>query len=408
MNCRFCAHPLKHSFCDLGKTPLSNAYLKPEALSQIEPTYNLHAFVCSRCFLVQVGEFASPDQIFGDYAYFSSFSKTWLLHTEAYAEQMVKSLGLDGSCQVVEIASNDGYLLQFFQKEGIPILGIEPAQNVARVAMEKGIPTRAQFFSAAVASELVKAGVQADLLIANNVLAHVPNLNDFIGGMKILLKPQGCITVEFPHLLSLIRENQFDTIYHEHFSYFSLATVEKVFAAHKLKVFDVEEIATHGGSLRLFVCHEGDVAKREGENKARIKAEEAAAGLDALEAYAAFESRALAVKGEIVSFLERVLREGKTVAGYGAPAKGNTLLNYCGIDARLMPYTVDISPYKQGHFLPGSRIPIYSPAKIQESKPDYLFILPWNIKEEIMEQMACVRSWGGKFVIPIPDLQVVS
>lgn len=408
MKCNFCSTPLKHSFCNLGTTPLANAYLKPEKIEEKEPRYALHVFVCSNCFLVQLNEFTSPDHMFSDYAYFSSFSETWLLHVEKYTDQVVDRFRIENRHLVIEIASNDGYLLQFFQKKGIPVLGIEPAKNVAEKAEAQGIPTMTQFFSTQLAQELASKGIQADLLIGNNVLAHIPNLNDFVAGMKIVLKPKGCITLEFPHLLKLMQENQFDTIYHEHCSYFSLITLETIFSSHGLKIFDVEEIPTHGGSLRLFVAHAEDNEKTVIANVGRIKAKEVEAGLNNIETYTAFNTQAKIIKSEMLAFLEKIRLEGKTVAGYGAPAKGNTLLNYCGIDTKLISYTVDISPHKQGLFLPGSRIPIYSPAKIKEAKPDFLVILPWNLKEEIMRQMTCIKEWGGKFVIPIPRLEVVS
>jgi 2-polyprenyl-3-methyl-5-hydroxy-6-metoxy-1,4-benzoquinol methylase len=395
-----------YTFLDLGMSPLSNAYVKALQLQSMEPFYPLHCLVCASCFLVQLEEFEKPEIIFGDYAYFSSYSDTWLQHAREYTEVILERLHLTGKSYVIEVASNDGYLLQYFLNKGIPALGIEPAANVARVAREKGIATLEGFFGRDLAQELARQGRLADLIVANNVLAHVPALNDFVGGLKILLKPQGVITLEFPHLLRLMAENQFDTIYHEHFSYFSLTTVETVLAAHALKLFDVETLPTHGGSLRIYACHAEDASQTVSERVKALKDHEGTYGLNRLETYFAFGDQVKKTKRQILAFLIDAKEEGKRLVGYGAPAKGNTLLNYCGIRSDFLDYTVDRSPHKQGLFLPGTHIPIESPDKVRQTKPDYLFILPWNIKEEVMEQMACIREWGGKFVVPIPEVRI--
>jgi len=386
-------------------SPLANSYLEPTQLNQMEPFYPLHVYVCEHCFLVQLEEFASPEHIFSDYAYFSSYSDTWLQHARSYAEMVVARFKLDRRSQVVEIASNDGYLLQYFVEKGIPVLGIEPAANVAEAAIKKGIPTLRKFFGQKTADELVAEGIQADLLIGNNVLAHVPALNDFVEGLKILLKPQGVITMEFPHLMRLMAENQFDTIYHEHFSYFSLMTVEKIFAAHGLTIFDVEELPTHGGSLRIYARHTEDEARAITEHVKELRDRELREGFNKLETYTSFARKVQETKCKLLEFLIQAKREGKSIVGYGAPAKGNTLLNYCGIRTDFIDYTVDRSPHKQGRFLPGTHIPIYHPDKVKETRPDYLLILPWNIKEEIMDQMAYIREWGAQFVVPIPEVE---
>ena len=405
--CRFCGSPLSLSFADLGMSPLSNAYLKPGQLSKMEPFYPLHAWVCESCFLVQLEEFESPEHIFSDYAYFSSFSDSWLDHARRFTDQVTKRFALDASSFVVEIASNDGYLLQYFVSRGVPVLGIEPAANVAAEAERKGVPTLVKFFGTRTALDLKAAGKQVDLLIGNNVLAHVPGLNDFVAGMEILLKPGGVISMEFPHLLRLMEENQFDTIYHEHFSYFSFLVAERVFAKHGLTIFDVEEIPTHGGSLRIFAKRASNSALPVGERVSALRRREQAAGLDHADTYRAFAERVKATKRLLLRFLIDAREAGKHVVGYGAPAKGNTLLNYCGVRTDLLEYTVDRSPHKQGHFLPGTHIPVYAPEKIRETRPDYVLILPWNLKNEIAEQMADVRSWGGKFVVPIPQVKVL-
>jgi 2-polyprenyl-3-methyl-5-hydroxy-6-metoxy-1,4-benzoquinol methylase len=370
--------------------------------------YPLRVYVCESCLLVQLEEFESPEQIFTDYAYFSSFSESWLQHARAYVESAVERFRLNERSQVVEIASNDGYLLQYFAAKGIPALGIEPAANVAAAAVQKGIPTIIAFFSEAQAQELAAQGIRADLIVGNNVLAHVPKLNDFVRGLKVLLKPRGTITLEFPHVMRLIAEIQFDTIYHEHFSYFSLVAVERVFLRQELRIFDVEELPTHGGSLRISVCHGEESERAPSQRVAELRAREEAFGLTRPETYRAFAEKVRKTKQKLVDFLVSKQREGKVVVGYGAPAKGNTLLNYCGIGLHLLRFTVDRSPHKQGLFLPGTRIPICHPDKIRETTPDYLLILPWNLKEEIMEQMAHVRAWGGQFVLAIPEVRVYS
>jgi SAM-dependent methyltransferase len=406
--CRFCGTPLSLSFADLGMSPLSNAFLRPDQLNRMEPFYPLHAWVCRSCFLVQLEEFESPERIFSDYAYFSSYSDSWLEYARRYAETMIGRFGYGPSSFVAEIASNDGYLLQYFRQRGVPVLGIEPAANVAAEAERKGIPTLVKFFGTATASELVASGKKADLLIGNNVLAHVPGLNDFVEGMRVFLAPGGVITMEFPHLLRLIHENQFDTIYHEHFSYFSFMVAERVFATHKLTVFDVEEIPTHGGSLRIFARHAANSSLPVAARVSELRAREQRAGLDRAETYAAFAEKVRATKRSLLRFLIEARESGKRVAGYGAPAKGNTLLNYCGVRSDLLEYTVDRSPHKQGHFLPGTHIPIHAPEKLRETRPDYVLILPWNLKDEIIEQIADVRSWGGRFVVPIPEVRVIA
>jgi SAM-dependent methyltransferase len=372
----------------------------------MERFYPLHAYVCGSCFLVQLTEFETPERIFSDYAYFSSYSESWLKHCESYACAMVDRWSLGAESLVIEIASNDGYLLQYFKKSGVPVLGIEPAANVAKVAMDKGIPTEVAFFGEKKGAELAAGGKSADLIAANNVLAHVPDINDFVKGFARTLKPTGCVTVEFPHLLQLMRHNQFDTIYHEHFSYLSLQFVCKLFAAHGLCVFDVEEIATHGGSLRIYACHATDKTKQVGSAVTTLLDQERECGLLDLQAYFRFSEQVVRTKCEVLDFFVDAKRAGKRVAGYGAPAKGNTLLNYCGIGAEFLSFTVDRSPHKQGLYLPGTHIPILSPDEIRQAKPDYLFILPWNLRDEIVGQMAEIREWGGQFVVPIPALEI--
>jgi len=406
--CRFCQTPLRQSFCDLGMSPLSNANLRSEQLNQMEPFYPLHAYVCDSCLLVQLESFETPDQIFNDrYAYFSSYSDSWLAHAKAYAENMATRFGLNPDNQVVEIASNDGYLLQYFVQKKIPVLGVEPAGNVASAAREKGVQTLEAFFGEDTATTLRNEGKSADLLLGNNVLAHVPDLNDFVAGLKILLKPRGVITMEFPHLLQLMQKNQFDTIYHEHFSYFSFATAEKVFAAHDLTLFDVDELSTHGGSLRVYARHAQEETQPVADTVNALRTQETQAGLDRLEGYLGFAEQVRETKRQLLEFLIGAKRDGKRIVGYGAPAKGNTLLNYCGIRTDFIDYTVDRSPHKQGVYLPGTHIPVRHPDEIARTQPDYIFILPWNLKEEIIEQLAYVREWGAKFVLPIPKVEVV-
>ncbi|MGQ0556490.1 MAG: methyltransferase domain-containing protein [Nitrospiraceae bacterium] len=406
--CRSCSATLKHTFVDLGMSPLANSYIKPDQLNRMEPFYPLHVYVCEKCLLVQLKQFAAPHDIFSDYAYYSSFSDSWLAHAKAYVDMVVGRFRLDRRSKVVEIASNDGYLLQNFVSRGIPVLGVEPASNIAEVAKQKGIPTTVAFFGEKTALDLAADGWGANLIIGNNVLAHVPDLNDFVKGLKVLLKPMGLITMEFPHLLQLMQQNQFDTIYHEHFSYFSFLAVEQVFARHGMRLFDVEELSTHGGSLRIYACHHDDMSKPTEARAKELKTREETAGFGQLNHYLSFGPRVETTKRKVLSFLISAKQEGKHVVGYGAPAKGNTLLNYCGIRTDLIDYTVDRSPYKQGHFLPGVHIPIYGPERVRDTRPDYLLILPWNIRAEVMEQMSFIREWGGKFVVPIPEVQVHS
>lgn len=404
--CRFCSSVLKHTFVNLGMSPLCESYITSEQLNQVEQFYPLHVYVCDRCFLVQLLEYVSPQDIFSEYAYFSSYSDTWLQHAKSYTEKVIARFGLHSTSQVVEIASNDGYLLQYFVTQGVPVLGIEPAANIAEVAVKKGIPTVVKFFGRNTASELAVAGKQADLIVGNNVLAHVPDINDFVAGAKILLKPEGVITMEFPHLMQLIEGNQFDTIYHEHFSYLSLLTVEKIFASHGLTLFDVEELSTHGGSLRIYACHQEDTAKPTSQSLRELRVKEEATGFSKIESYFPFAEKVKETKFKLLEFLITAKRQGKAIAGYGAPGKGNTLLNYCGIRDDFLDYTVDRNPYKQGKFLPGTHIPILPPDKIKQTKPDYLLILPWNLKTEVMSQMAYIKEWGGKFVVPIPEVNI--
>jgi len=404
--CRFCETTLRHTFVDLGMSPLANSYLKAEQLQQMEPFYPLHVYVCESCYLVQLPEFQSPEDIFSDYAYFSSYSESWLKHAKDYTSQMIDRFGFNSNSQVIEIASNDGYLLQYFKERGIPVLGIEPAKNVAKASQEAGIQTIIKFFGTQTAIELATEDKYADLLIGNNVLAHVPNLNDFVKGMKIILKPNGIITMEFPHLMRLMDENQFDTIYHEHLSYFSFITVEKIFASYGLTIFDVDELPTHGGSLRIYACHAEDDSKLISKRVIDLKNREEATGFTHLKYYLSFSEKVKETKRKIFTFLIEAKREGKSIAGYGAPAKGNTLLNYCSIRSDFIDYTVDRSPHKQELYLPGTHILIYHPDKIKETKPDYLVILPWNLKEEIMEQMSYIREWGGQFIVLIPEVKV--
>jgi 2-polyprenyl-3-methyl-5-hydroxy-6-metoxy-1,4-benzoquinol methylase len=405
--CRGCDAELQHTFANLGVSPLANSYLKASELNRPERFFPLHARVCQRCFLVQLEAQAAPEDIFSDYAYFSSYSESWLEHARAYVNQVSLRFGLTPAAQVVEIASNDGYLLQYFMEKGVPVLGIEPAANVARAAEERGIPTLVRFFGRELAKELVHQGKQADLIIGNNVLAHVPDFTGFVEGLGILLKPNGVVTLEFPHVMRLAEENQFDTIYHEHFSYFSLFTIQQLFKARHLKVFDVEELPTHGGSLRIFAAHDQDASKPVGARVADLLGRERLAGFTSMDRYLSFGKNVKATKRKLLQFLIEAKSADRSIVGYGAPAKGNTLLNYCGIGTDFLDYTVDRSPHKQGHFLPGSRIPIYSPERIRETRPDYVLILPWNLKDEIMSQMAHIREWGGQFVVPIPEVTVL-
>lgn len=405
--CRFCATPLQHIFVDLGMSPLSNRFLTAAELNKGESFYPLLTWVCSKCLLVQLEEFEAPEHIFQDYVYFSSYSTSWLEHAGRYVDMITERQGLHDTSLVIELASNDGYLLQYFQARKIPALGIEPAANVAVVARQKGIETIAEFFGVRLATQLVKDGRKADLLLGNNVLAHVPDLNDFVAGMKLVLKADGLITMEFPHLLQLMQHVQFDTIYHEHFSYFSLYSVIRVFAHHGLRIFDVELLPTHGGSLRIYACHDGNSEQRNTPALDAVLRQEAAAGLHSLAAYQAFSGRVKQCKRELLRFLIDLKENGKCIVGYGAPAKGNTLLNYCGVREDLLDYTVDLSPHKQGKYLPGVHIPVFAPERIFETRPDLLLILPWNLQAEIAKQMAAVRSWGCRFVIPVPQVKIL-
>jgi len=405
--CRFCGHHLNFTFLDLGMSPLCESFLSLEQLNQMEPFYPLHVFVCENCFLVQLEEYVSPEHIFTEYAYFSSYADAWLQHVQKYTQVVIDRFHLDQNSFVVEIASNDGYLLQYFVQKNIPVLGIEPAKNVAKVAIEKGIPTLTEFFGDEKAKQLRDEGTQADLIVGNNVLAQVPEVNGFVAGMKTLLKKEGVITIEFPHLMRLIEENQFDTIYHEHFSYFSFIVVEKIFSSKGLTLFDVEQLPTHGGSLRIYARHAENNSLPISDRALEMRDKEIRAGFTKMEFYSAFGEQVKETKRKLLNFLIEIKKQGKSIAGYGAPGKGNTLLNYCGIRTDFLDYTVDRNPYKHGKFLPGTHIPIYPVEKIQETKPDYVLILPWNFKDEIMVQMAGIREWGGQFVIPIPEVQIV-
>jgi SAM-dependent methyltransferase len=405
-SCRFCGAPLRHTFVDLGMSPLCESYVPAERLGAMEPFYPLHVRICEACLLVQLEEFVAPEEIFREYAYFSSYSDSWVAHARDYVASAVDRFGLDENNLVVELASNDGYLLQHVVERGIPALGIEPAENVARAASERGIESITEFFGHELAAGLAAEGRRADLLVANNVFAHVPDLNDFTAGMRTLLAPDGVLTLEFPHLARLIAENQFDTIYHEHFSYFSFLTAREVLRAHGLDIFDVEELATHGGSLRVYAQHQGG-RRPAGPAVAELAERERADGYDRLAAHDAFAPRVMETKWRLLEFLIDCRREGKQVVGYGAPGKGNTLLNYCGIRTDLLEFTVDRNPYKQGQFLPGTHIPIRHPEALEEVRPDFTLILPWNLTDEIVAQLAHIREWGGRFVVPIPEVRVL-
>jgi hypothetical protein len=405
--CRFCATPLVHVMVDLGMSPLCESFLAADQLDQMEPFFPLRVEVCDQCLLAQIPSYVPPAEIFTEYAYFSSYSTSWVEHAKRYADQMRTTLGLDHSSLVMELASNDGYLLQHFLPHGVPVLGIEPAVNVAKAAQERGVPTITEFFGVELATRLAAEGRRADLIAGNNVLAQVPDLNDFVAGIAIALAPKGVATIEFPHLMRLIEENQFDTIYHEHFSYFSLLTSEKIFAAHGLTIFDVEELPTHGGSLRLHIRHTDDLSRPVTERYTELLAREKAAGMDGIDYYTEFGKQAEATKFALVEFLINARREGLQVAGYGAPGKGNTLLNFCGIREDLLSYTVDRNPYKHGRFLPGTHIPIFAPEKLAETRPDIILILPWNLRTEIAGQLAYTSAWGAQLVVPIPRLEVL-
>lgn len=405
-NCRFCGEKLRNTFIDLGMSPLCESFLSVEQLNDMEPFYPLHVYVCDNCFLVQLEEYVNPETIFTEYAYFSSYADAWLKHCAAYCNKMIERFHLGEESYVVEIGSNDGYLLQFFKDNKIPSLGIEPAKNVAKVAIDKGLPTLLKFFDSNLAKHITEHSKQADLIIGNNVLAQVPTLNDFVEGLKILLKPQGVITLEFPHLMRLIEENQFDTIYHEHFSYFSFITIDKIFTAHGLAIFDVDELLTHGGSLRIYAHHATDTGKKVSRNVRELYAREINAGVDKIHYYRSFDEQVKETKRKLLAFLIETKRSGQKIVGYGAPGKGNTLLNYCGIRTDFVDYTVDRNPYKHGKFLPGTHIPIFPPEKIRETRPDFVLILPWNFKDEIISQMTYIRKWGGKFIVAIPELEI--
>lgn len=402
--CRFCTRQLKYTFCDLGMSPLSNSYIKQENKDKMEPFFPLHAYVCESCKLVQLEEFETPENIFTDYAYFSSYSPSWLEHAKQYTNMMMERFELDTQHQIIEIASNDGYLLQYFKQRGMSVLGIEPAANVAQVALSKGIDTLVKFFGVSTAKTLERKG---DLILGNNVLAHVPDLNDFVAGLKVALADSGIITMEFPHLLKLIEGNQFDTIYHEHFSYLSLYTVEQVFTKHGLRIFDVERQSTHGGSLRIFACHTDDGSRSATDRIAKLQDEEQSAGLEALDIYLGFTGKVEQTKRSLLSFLIDVKQQGKTIVGYGAAAKGNTLLNYCGIGTDFIDYTVDRSPHKQGMLLPGSHIPVFGTEHLEQTHPDYILILPWNLREEIADQLVYTREWRCQLVVPVPETEII-
>jgi SAM-dependent methyltransferase len=406
--CRFCGQALTHSFVDLGFSPLCQTHITQEQLNQMEPFYPLHAYVCDKCFLVQLEEFVTPGDIFSEYAYFSSYSDSWVAHAKRYCDTVRQRFGLNEKSLAVEIASNDGYLLQHFVASKVPVLGIEPAANVAKVAIEKGVRSVVKFMGRETARAVAAEYGHADLLLGNNVLAHVPDLNDFVAGMKILLKQGGVITMEFPHLYQLMKHNQFDTIYHEHFSYFSFYTVEQVFKAHGITLFDVEELSTHGGSLRIYGRHADDTSKPVGPRVEELRARELAEGFNTLPKYRDFGEQVRETKRALLEFLIDAKRAGRKIVGYGAPGKGNTLLNYCGIRTDFVDFTVDRNPYKQDKYTPGTHIPILAPERLIEARPDYVLVLPWNLREEIMQQLAIIRSWGGKFVFPIPKVEVVA
>jgi hypothetical protein len=408
MKCRFCQNELTHEFIDLVNSPPSNAFLSEEQLNEPEAFYPLRVFVCEGCFLVQIDEYKKSEEIFSEeYVYFSSYSSMWLEHAKTYADMIIQKLALNRLSRVIEIGSNDGYLLQYFLEKQIPCLGVEPTKSTAQAAKGKGIDVIEEFFGTRLARELVARGKKADLLIGNNVLAHVPDIHDFVQGLKIILKETGVVNMEFPHLMQLVENNQFDTIYHEHFSYLSLFTVRKIFASHGLKLFDVEELPTHGGSLRIYAAHAEDTTHDISENITEMLMKESSLGMQDLSYYAHFQDRADQIKYELVSFLIEQKRRGKKVVAYGAAAKGNTLLNYCGVKRDLIEFVVDASPYKQGKFLPGSHIPVVSEELIGKTRPDFVLILPWNIKDEIMGQLEYIREWCGNFVIPIPEVNIL-
>lgn len=408
--CRLCGGPLHRVFVDLGMSPLSNAFLRASDLQRMEPFFPLRVFVCESCLLVQLPSTEKAEAIFReDYIYFSAYSQSWLEHSERYAKQMISRLGLGSESLVIEVASNDGYLLQYFAREGVPVLGIEPSASVADVARrERAIPTEVCFFGVDSARRLAREGKQADLIAGNNVFAHVPDLHDFVGGFPLVLGPHGVLTLEFPHLARLIELNQFDTIYQEHYSYFSFGTAVKALEAHGLSVFDVDELPTHGGSLRIYAQHRRTGERAVTERVAALHAAERMAGLDRLDGYLGFRDKVDTVKRDLLAFLIEAKRQGKRVVGYGAPAKGNTLLNYCGVREDFLDFTVDRSPHKQGTFLPGVHIPVLAPERLDAARPDYVLVLPWNLREELTRQLAQVREWGGKLVFAVPRLEIVS
>ena len=408
ITCLNCGNQLEHTFADLGTSPLCNEILKPGQINDGQMNYPLHTYVCDECFLVQVGKCVSPDKIYEDYSYFSSFSDSWLRHAEEYVNFMMDNYGVDQESFVVEIASNDGYLLQYFNQEKVPLLGVEPSDTVARAALEKGIPTEMKFFGTDTARELKNKYQLADLILGNNVLAHVPHINDFIEGLGIMLAEKGIMTFEFPHLMQLVENNQFDTIYHEHFFYYSLHSVQSLFKKHGFTIFDVQELDTHGGSIRIFITRETNTEYQVSRNVERMLIEEKQKGYLNVELYKSFEKYVRQTKRDILRLLVNLKNQDKSIVGYGAPGKGNTLLNYCGIGTDFIDYTVDRSPHKQGHYLPGSLIPILSPDKIRDTKPDYIFILPWNLKDEIINQLRYVSEWGAQFIVPIPQPMVIN
>ena len=405
--CRFCSTQLADTVVDLGMSPLCESFLASKQLDAMEPFYPLHVQVCRKCFLVQLAQYVGPEEIFSEYAYFSSFSTAWLKHAQEYVGMISDRLKLGPQSFVIELASNDGYLLQYFVQSKVPCLGIEPAANVAKAARERGVPTDVVFFNVETAQQLKAAGKQADLVLGNNVLAQIPDLNSFVAGLPIILKPHGTVTFEFPHLQRLFEGNQFDTIYHEHFSYFSLITIEAIFAKHGLTIFDVEELWTHGGSLRIYARHTADDSRPQTERLRALRAREITGGYQQVETYTRFERQVRETKHKLLEVLIAAKRSGKRIVGYGAPGKGNTLLNYCGIRTDFIDFTVDRNPYKHGRFLPGTHIPIHPPERLDEARPDFIFVLPWNLKEEIMTQLAHTRSWGAKFIIPIPEAAVL-
>lgn len=408
MNCRFCNQPLTEGFVDLQNSPASNSFLSKEQLNETEAYFPLNIFVCGSCHLVQIDEYKDAQEIFdSEYVYFSSYSKSWLAHAKHYCDMMTDRFGFNANSQVIEIASNDGYLLQYFLEKGIPVLGVEPTANTAAVAKEKGIDSIIKYFGVATAEEMLKNGQKADLLLGNNVLAHVPDINDFVGGMKLVLKEDGVITMEFPHLYQLVKYNQFDTIYHEHFSYLSFTTVSKIFEAAGLEMIDVQELPTHGGSLRIFAKHKGNSTHARTQNVDDLLKKEDDAGMNSMDYYRGFQTACETIKTDFLSFLIDAKKAGSKVAGYGAAAKGNTLLNYCGVKKDMISYVVDANPHKQNKYLPGSHIPVVNEDVLKSDQPEFVIIFPWNLKEEIMNQLSYIREWGGKFVIAIPEVSIL-